>query len=59
MAPNAAYGGRHHLIKSDFSNTPVLGAWQMQIRKVADSDFKSLDPEDIRNTYLVLGFETS
>ena len=38
---------------------PLLGEWRIQIKKAADADFRSLEPEDIRNAYLVLGFKTS
>jgi hypothetical protein len=61
MDPDAAYGGRQHLAKAfpNAANAPLLGEWQIQIRKAADTDFRSLEPEDVRNAYLVLGFKMS
>ena len=60
LDPKPAYGGRQHLAKSSFAaNAPLLGEWQIQIKKAADGDFKSLEPEDVQNAYLVLGFKTS
>jgi len=60
MNPDPAYGGRQHLAKSGFAaNAPLLGDWQIQIKKAADADFKSLEPDDVQNAYLVLGFKTS
>ncbi|MFM1653413.1 neuraminidase-like domain-containing protein [Brevibacillus sp. B_LB10_24] len=60
MDPDPSYGERQHLVKSGFaSGTPFLGEWRLQIKKVADGDFRSLQPGDIRNAYLVLGFKTS
>ncbi|WP_042206837.1 Tc toxin subunit A-related protein [Paenibacillus durus] len=60
MNPDPAFGGSQHLAKSGFAaGVPLLGEWQLQIKKSADTDFKSLQPGIIRNAYLVVEFKTS
>jgi peptidoglycan hydrolase-like protein with peptidoglycan-binding domain len=60
MTPAGAFGNRQHLAKTGFAaNVPVLGEWQLQIKKAAGTDFKSLGLNDINDAYLVLGFKTS
>jgi Tc toxin complex TcA C-terminal TcB-binding domain/Neuraminidase-like domain len=60
MDPKAAFGGHQHLAKTDFTpNTALLGDWVIQIKKTPAGDYKSLQPSDLRNAYLVLGFKTA
>ncbi len=60
LDPNPAYGNRQHLARSGFpAIAPLLGQWEIKIRKSADETFRSLRPEDIQNAYMVLGFKTS
>ncbi|MDB5081541.1 MAG: hypothetical protein JWP00_3465, partial [Chloroflexi bacterium] len=56
--PEDVFGKRHHLGLSGL-NLNATGDWKIQLKKDSDNDFKSLKPEDIKNTYLVMTFKTS
>jgi hypothetical protein len=60
MKPDAIFGDRQHLGKSDFApNADLIGDWVIQIKKEATDDWKSLQPGDLRNAYFIVGFRPS
>jgi peptidoglycan hydrolase-like protein with peptidoglycan-binding domain len=60
MKPDSDYGGRQSLEKDGFAQQArVLGDWKFRVQRTGAADFKSLQPDDLKNAYLVLGFKTS
>lgn len=55
--PDPGLGGAHHMQKGNIPPmTPVLGEWKIQLKKDTDPTFRSLQPEDVQNAYLVIGY---
>jgi hypothetical protein len=60
MPPDPAMNDVHHMQKLVTTNgpgTPLLGDWEVSIRKTAAADFRSLQAADVRGAYLVVQFK--
>lgn len=54
-----AFGGMPHVAATSAPGTPVLGEWQIQLKKDRDPTFTTLQDADLRHAYLVLRFGVS
>ncbi len=57
MNKNPVFGDMHHMEKADiFPGTPVLGEWQVKLKKDDIPDFQSLQESDLVSAYLLIRF---
>lgn len=53
---DTAFGGMPHLASTPPAGRPVLGDWELQLRRDTATDFTSLTAEEVRHAYLVVRF---
>jgi hypothetical protein len=53
--PDGAFGGLHHA-SAAVHGGPMVGDWQLSVQRQGAPDWHSLDPHQVRNAYLVVGF---
>lgn len=60
MSADATMDGVQHMQKGSIvPSRDALGTWKIQVKKASDSNFQSLKPEDLRNVYLIIGFNVT
>lgn len=58
LTVDGSFGDLFHAVVTPGPGTPVLGAWQLSIKRQADDDFTSLPAGLVTHAYLVLQFGT-
>jgi peptidoglycan hydrolase-like protein with peptidoglycan-binding domain len=59
MPKDPVFGGLHHLGVGFAPGSRLLGQWQLQLKRDADADFRSLQPDVISHAYLLVQFSAS